>query len=285
MLIQLLVNGVVASALNLPAALGMLLVYRTQRFIFFAFAAVVTVGPYVAWQLLQRDALPFSLGVIVGLGASALAGITAELLLHGPARRKGAGSLGLLLLSIGCYAAAQNTLTLCFGNDLRSFRTFISYSSVPILSASVTNVQLVVIVAALVCTAGLWAVYRLTAFGLHIRAVANDPCLSAVHGVRVEAVFMFTTVLGCLLGGVAGIANACDSDITPTMGMMPLMMGVVAVMVGQNTLWGTVGGTFLLGMGRNLGVIWIGTQWQDAMVFVILLAFLLVRGRGKGIRA
>lgn len=59
MLGQFLCNGLLASCLIVPAALGLLTVYRASRFIFFAYGAVFAIPPYVAWAILRTETVPF----------------------------------------------------------------------------------------------------------------------------------------------------------------------------------------------------------------------------------
>ena len=65
-----------------------------------------------------------------------------------------------------------------------------------------------------------------------MRAVANDPWLANATGIESDRVILFTFAIGSALAGFAGILISLDIDMTPTMGLNALMMGVVAVIVG-----------------------------------------------------
>jgi branched-chain amino acid transport system permease protein len=80
---------------------------------------------------------------------------------------------------------------------------------------------------------------------------------------------------------LAAILVALDVDMTPTMGLNALMMGIVAMIVGGiGSVPGTTLGGLLLGLAQHLGVWKIGSEWQDAIAFAILLLFLLLRPQG-----
>ena len=114
-----------------------------------------------------------------------------------------------------------------------------------------------------------------------MRAVANNPELARISGIESDRVILSTFALGSALAGIAGILVALDVDMTPTMGMNALMMGVVAVIVGGvGSIPGVALAALLLGMAQHLGVWYISSQWQDAIAFVILLTFLLFRPEG-----
>jgi branched-subunit amino acid ABC-type transport system permease component len=99
--------------------------------------------------------------------------------------------------------------------------------------------------------------------------------------VKCDAVILFAFAVGSGLAGAAGILVAIDVDMTPTMGMNALMMGVVAVIVGGvDSIAGVAFGAILLGLAQHLGVYVVGSQWQDAIAFGLLLLFLLLRPQG-----
>jgi branched-chain amino acid transport system permease protein len=120
-----------------------------------------------------------------------------------------------------------------------------------------------------------------THFGRNIRALANDEQLAAVVGVSANHVRLLVMVVGSGLAGLAGILFALDQDIVPTMGMKLLLSGVVAMIVGGRTsVIGAAFGGIIIGVAQNICAIWLPLAWQDSIVFVILVLFLLVRPYG-----
>ena len=114
-----------------------------------------------------------------------------------------------------------------------------------------------------------------------MRAVANDPELANVSGINSNAVILWAFAIGSGLAGVAGVLIALDVDMTPTMGMNALMMGVVVVIIGGvNNIPGIALGALLLATAQHLGAWFIGSQWQDAIAFIILVVFLLFKPEG-----
>jgi branched-chain amino acid transport system permease protein len=175
------------------------------------------------------------------------------------------------------YIVLQNTVSMVFGDDTKTLRLGIVREGLLVFGARITPVQIAIIVTSLVLVTGLWLFLRYSKMG---RAVASDPKLAAVCGIDADRVIIWAFAIGSALAGVAGILVALDVDMTPTMGMQPMLMGIVAVIVGGNTFSGAIWGSLFVGMSRNLGVIWLPTQWQDAIVFLILILFLLFRPQG-----
>ena len=117
--------------------------------------------------------------------------------------------------------------------------------------------------------------------GKAMRAVANDPELANISGIDSNRVILLTFAIGSALAGIAGILVALDVDMTPTMGMNALMMGVVAVIIGGvGSIPGVALGALLRGTAQHLGVWEISSKWQDAIAFIILFIFLLLKPEG-----
>jgi branched-chain amino acid transport system permease protein len=87
--------------------------------------------------------------------------------------------------------------------------------------------------------------------------------------------------LASALGGLAAILTGFDTDLTPDMGFRALLLGVVATVVGgAGSLPGSLLGGLLVGLIQHLGAWFLSTQWQDALIFGLLICFLLWWPRG-----
>lgn len=111
--------------------------------------------------------------------------------------------------------------------------------------------------------------------------MADDAQLASVCGIDADRVILSAFAIGSLLAGVAGILVALDVDMTPTMGMRALLMGVVAAIIGGiGSTTGTILGAVVLGLALHLGVWRLGAEWQDPIAFAVLLVFLVFRPYG-----
>jgi len=217
----------------------------------------------------------------LAVGMTAMLGVGLEVGIYRPLRRRGATGLVLLLASLGLYAVLQNLISLLFGDETKSLRTGEVAEGIALFGARITPIQLWTIFAFIASFASVWAILKFTKFGKSLRAVASDPELALVHGVDSDCVVLGAFALGSGLAGLAAILVALDVDMTPTMGLNALMMGIVAMIVGGiGSVPGTMLGGLLLGLAQHLGVWKIGSEWQDAIAFAILLLFLLLRPQG-----
>ncbi len=279
-MLQLISHALVTASACAAVAVAFCLVYGVARFFHFAHAVVFTSGPYFALTLTSAG-LPMVPAILVAVALSTLLGCLMEVSTYRPLRHKGASSLILLLASLGIYIVLQNVISLVFGDDTKTIRSGVVREGIDVLGARITPIQITTICVSVVLVVALALFLRRTKLGAAMRAVSSNPELARVSGIDSDRVILWAFAIGSALAGIAGILVALDVDMTPTMGMHALMMGVVAVIIGGvNSIPGVALGALLLGLAQHLGVWKISSQWQDAIAFIILLAFLLFRPQG-----
>jgi len=278
-LTQLVANGLIAGMLVALLGVGFAVLYSGSRFFVFTFGASYVWAAYTVLALVDYapEWLAISAGIVVGAGI----GVLLEHFIYGPIRRRGRSPLILMLASIGAYAVLQNTISMVFGDETRSLRGRHTTEGHLILDARVTSIQLSMVAASFLALVATWLLLKRTRLGRRLRAVANDEFLARVMGIRVERAVLLGAALGSALAAIAGVLMSYDTNLIPTMGFQALLLGVVAAIVGGvNSMGGAVLGGMLLGLAQHVGVWKLPTQWQDAIVFVILVAFLVLRPQG-----
>jgi len=280
-LLQIIANGIIAGAIYTLVALGFGLAYSTTRFFHFAHGIVFTAGAYFTFLFKVWLGLPLFFSIALAIALSTFLGCLMESSIYRPLRHKGASSLILLLASLGIYIVLQNVISAVFGDDAKTIRSGIVKEGLNLFGARITPIQILIICVSAVLVVVVALLLKKTKIGKAMRAVANDPELASVSGINSDRVILWTFAVGSALAGVAGILVALDVDMTPTIGMNALMMGVVAVIIGGvGSIPGVALGAILLGMAQHLGVWYISSKWQDAIAFVILAVFLLFRPEG-----
>jgi branched-chain amino acid transport system permease protein len=123
-----------------------------------------------------------------------------------------------------------------------------------------------------------------TKIGLGLRAVSFRFDTAALMGVNINRVISFTFILGSILAAVAGILFALRQPrVDPLMGLLPGMKAfVAAVFGGIGNIAGAVLGGVMIGVVEVMivGFLPNGSQYKDAVAFVILIVILLVKPTG-----
>jgi branched-chain amino acid transport system permease protein len=127
----------------------------------------------------------------------------------------------------------------------------------------------------------MYLTLRFSRLGIVIRALAIDHELARSVGLNVDRAMLVVFLIGSVLAGAAGVLTSLETDLTPQMGFSGLLMAVVATIVGGvGSVGGVVLGALLIAIAQQCGVWFLPSQWQDAIVFLVLIVFLLVRPQG-----
>lgn len=258
-----------------------LLIYNVSKFFHIAHAITITIAAYFVYLFSVQ--LEFSLWIVMPLAISlaTIVGILSETCLYRPLRKRGANSMTLLIASIGLYTMLQNSISMIWGDDTKSIRVGEVKVGHQFHGAYITDIQIITIVVSLVLLILCAFFLKYHKIGRNIRAVSNNPELSNVVGINSGKVILWAFGIGSALAAIVGILIAFDTDMSPTMGFNLLLYGVVAMIIGGvGSTWGLVGGALLLATAQHLASYYIGSQWMDAVAYIILILFLLWKPLG-----
>lgn len=275
---QLVANIFIAAASTALVAVGFAVIYSTARFFHFAHGVVFASGAYFAYFFSIILGLPLWVAGIIAILLAGALGAAMEATVYRTLRKRGATPMVLLLASLGLYISLQNVISMVFGDDTKSIRTGEVKEGMNILGARVTPIQLTIIITSIFLIAVLYLFTKRTKLGKLIRAVANDPNLASASGVNSNWILLWVFIIGSCLAGVAGLLVSLDIDMTPTMGMNPLMMGVIAVIIGGATSFIVIAlASLLLATAQNLAALYISSQWMEAASFIIMILILFLK--------
>jgi branched-chain amino acid transport system permease protein len=282
--LQQAINAISQGSLFALVAIGLSIIFSLLRLTNFAHGDMMMIGAY-ATLLMQFAGLPFSGAVLAGLGVSALAGIIIERVAYRPVR--GAPDVTMLLTSVALTYILENLGILFFTASPRNFPLpdWMSrlYSFDHIIF---TNINLLTVVLTLVALLFLgWFVTR-TKLGLGMRAAAEDLTASYLVGVNVNRVIVVAFVMASVFAGLAGVLWAAQAGVVePLMGFTPLLKAFVAAIIGGfGSITGALLGGYVLGalevLIQALPSSWGLSPYRDAIVFILLITFLLFRPGG-----
>jgi branched-chain amino acid transport system permease protein len=281
MIQQLFSNGLIAGGIYALIAFGFTIVYRTVKFFHFAHGAICAAGAYLGYTffvlLNVNPFISFFLSVVL----AALLGIAIDRFVYYPLRKHKTSNLVFLLASFGIFIFLQNLLQLIFGAQILALRTASVREGHHLLGAVITDNQILIIVSSLVLFFICWHFIQRTKFGKAIRAVSDDTIGARVVGINSEKIILIAFAIGSALAGAAGILISLETNIEPTMGLNAVLKGIIASIVGGiGSIPGALLGGLFLGLAENLGIWQIQAGWKDAIAFVILILFLLLRPSG-----
>jgi len=176
-----------------------------------------------------------------------------------------------------------------WGREYHAFTLPFNNASHEVGGAIVNDVQIGIVVVALIIMAGLlWLVHH-SRMGRAMRAVAENPSAATLMGVDINRVISNTFMLGSALAAIAGFMVSVNYGIVHYyMGfMLGLKAFTAAVLGGIGNLRGAMLGGVLLGLIESLGAGYIGdltggflgSHYQDVFAFFVLISVVAVRSK------
>lgn len=283
MLAQQFINALSLGGVYALFALGFTLVFGVLNVINLAHGAVFMIGAYAALQAVTQLRLPLLAGIFVAMLVTGIAGWILDKWIFAPLRARRAPHLAPMIATIGVATCLTSTIEGYFGAENRRFAgDLLPAETLSFADVQITWLELRIILLAFVLMGLLLWALKYTRVGRALRGVSESPKAAALLGVDVEGLFRATSVLGAMLGGVAGVLIALYSNaVFPHMGQPMLHKGIAVVILGgMGDIRGALLGGFFLGFAEVFSVAYIGSNMRDAVAFGLLFTILLLRPQG-----
>jgi branched-chain amino acid transport system permease protein len=197
--------------------------------------------------------------------------------------RAKADPLSMVFASFGVALIVRNLIVLVFGHHPQLYSQAIARAHLISLDPLILIKpdQVFVLFAALALMAAFHLILTRTTFGFALRAVAENPTLAQVAGVRLSRMVVAVWLIGGAFSAAAGMFYALTNQLNPMIGHVFLLPVFAATIVGGiGSVYGAVLGGFIVGIASGLALMLLPAGYAPAMPFLIILAVLLIRPNG-----
>ncbi len=278
---QRTVNGFVSGGIFALGAIGLTLVYGILKLVNFAQGDFLTFGAYIAFAFNVSIGMPLLAALLIAVAATALLGVVLELIMWRPMRKKKAGLLQLLLMSLGLAFVLRNMIQFVAGTRPRQLDVNTT-DSISFLDLTIGRTELYVLISSVVVLSAVAYILRATSVGRQMRALADNFDLAETTGIDTGRVVLFTWVLAGGLAGLAGVLLVSASGgLSPNTGfyiLLPLFAAVVLGGIGN--AFGALAGGMVIGLTQEWSTLVISSEWKVAVSFIVLILVLLIRPEG-----
>jgi branched-chain amino acid transport system permease protein len=288
-LLQNIFNALQWGSFYAIIALGYCLVYGVLRLINFAHGDIFMTACYIAFFVASALIGKFSGGagvfiitLVFTMGGTALLGVTIERVAYLPLRNKGVNRLYVVITALMVGFILENGNLALLGASRRRFPDIFIRHTWQFGPVMVTDLKVLVIVAAFAVFGILEFIVRKTVFGMSMRAISYDKFALPLMGIPVNRVITMTFALGSALAAVAGILFGMSYPILdPYMGMNIGWKAFIAAVVGGiGDIKGAFLGGFMLGFIEIFITVIFPSSFKDLFSFVILLLIMVLKPTG-----
>ncbi|HEY2817002.1 MAG TPA: branched-chain amino acid ABC transporter permease [Casimicrobiaceae bacterium] len=273
--VQLLIDGLLVGALFALIAYGMALVWGVMNVINIAQGELVMLGGYVVLYLV-RAGVP----VWAGVPAAALALYVVGWLLYRIVifRVVDKDLFISILATFGLSILIQQIANQWFGADVQSVPSSLGSFFFAGGMITIAKIKLIAFALAVAIGASLVVFLKRSRLGRAIRATAQNARAARIVGIDTHHVYAQAFALNAAICGAAGGLVAMTWVIHPYLGLTYTIRSFMIVIVAG---LGNIASVLLagagLGVAENFAGFLLGTEYQTAFVFALLVVILVAR--------
>jgi branched-chain amino acid transport system permease protein len=276
--IQLTFQGVAIGAVYSLVALGLVLTYKATEVMNFAYGDLVMASAFLGWFLIVPCGMPFWMAAVIVVFAMAGLGYAVDA--NVMRRISGQPQYAGVMLTIAIGFMLRGAVSLWLGPESRVYDTPWSGRSVAIGPAVIGELHVVILVAGLLLTLGLFLVMKYTRVGVAIQAASQNQVAAYLAGVRVKRLNSLVWAMG------GGIAAVCGLLLAPIMyvdlNLWTVVLKAFAAMVlgGFGSVPGAIVGGVLMGVIEQFSGLYLPDGFKAVMPYIVLIGVLMVCPRG-----
>lgn len=275
---QMTLTGLNLGLMYALIAIGLTLIFGIMRIIQYAHGEFYMLGGYVLYYWHAYLGWPYWLGVLASAVVIFMLGAIIQIFLFRPLHGK--NILYPLAVSMGLIFIFSSGGLLSFGSVVRGIPSFVD-GGMFIFGAFYTYERMVISLFSATLILSLWLFLQRTTLGMAMRAVAEDPDVSALQGINTRRIHWVAFGLGSALAAVAGCLMGTLLSIVPTMGFVATMKAfMIVIMGGLGSVPGALVGGLIIGFIDSFVTTLVSADVAYIMGFVAIFVILVFRPSG-----
>jgi branched-chain amino acid transport system permease protein len=276
--LQQIVNGLMMGSIYLLVALGMMLIYGVMEVLNFAHGVLFMLGAYLCHFFFTRL---FGSYVAALIGAMLVLGLVGYGLERFIFRRLRDSLRNQVIASLGLVLVIQNLVIALWGPQALMLRLDYAGILVPLGPLRFSLQQVLIVAVTFLVVVALHFFLARSKLGTAIRATSQNREAARIVGIDVERIYWLSFALATALAALGGGLLGPLFLVSPTMGDLPLLKGLAAIVLGgMGSVWGAVIGALLIGISEAVSTLVIPTDYRDAIPFAAIVLILLFWPQG-----
>lgn len=274
-----IINGVVIGSGYALLALGWTILLGAARVVNFAHGQLYMLGAFVTWWVMAQAGVPYWVGLLASLLVMALLGALMQRILlrmtleHDLVR--------IMIVTLGFSYVLTSIATIVFGGNAQQVKSPLQDLSVSVGNTVLSYQDILIVVLAFVLFLATSLVLRRTRLGRVIRAMAEDPPLAELTGLRPARIYIGVFAFSAVLAALAGSLLTTRSPVFTTLGgEQVLLTFVIVVLGGVGRVWGNLLAALGVGLFTSIFGALVSPAYTTGVLFLVVLILFTIRPRG-----
>lgn len=265
-------------------AMGIILLVRAIGVMNFAQGDFLMLGAYISCALIVDAKLPLGLMIPVALLSFAAIALIFMFGVYWPLR-KASYPAAIVIATIGTSIVIKELVTLIWGSLPRPIPSILTDAATGgglLLRIGDVRLQWQMILTTLVGGAAIILVFILFEklyCGRMMEAAAQDKYGAELLGIPAITTIAATYIISIALASIAGFMVAPMFTVNVSLGTLQLRSFAGVIIGGMGNIKGAIMGALFVGVLESFASVQF-SAYKDAVVFIVLLVFLVVRPQG-----
>lgn len=279
-LLEQLINGICQGSIYALIAIGYTLICGVVGLVSLCYGDSVMFGAFVSYVAFGALGTNPVLAFLVSFGGTALLGALlhktcCEPFLDSPRHIS-------VMCTIGAGIFIKNVVQLLTKSETKPIPRIFGEGFFTIGEIHVSYVQVAVLAIVLFLIIVLSFFLNKTKVGISLKAVSQDRKAAELVGINVKATTLLGNMIGCGLGGIAGMLYAVyyASFQANFGGPIGIKAFSASVLGGMTDITVAATGGLTIGILENFGVALFGSGYRDLVAFLFLIIVLIFKPQG-----
>ena len=278
-LVQAIINGILIGGVYALIGVGLTLVFGVMDIVNFAQAEFLMLGMYIAYFIFQVAGIdPIFSSLIVFAVVFVIGALVQRTLIQ---RVMTAPMVSQIFLTVGLTMVLVSITQLLFGATFRSVTTSYQMSALHFGHLQVSVPYLIAFGVSIAIYFLLWLFLERTDMGRSMRATSQNRTAAILVGINDNRMYVLALGLGTGLAAIAGAVILPYAYVFPTVGhQYALIMFTGVVLGGFGSVPGALLGGLIVGIIQSVSSVYLPTQLQNLVVFIVFIMTLVYRPSG-----
>lgn len=283
LLAQLLINGIIVGMLYGVVAMCFVLIYKSTQVVNFAQGEFVVLGAWACLWLVSDMGLPFAAAFVFSLVFMTIFGLVIQVVVLRPLI--GEPVISVIMATIGISIFMQALMNWVFGNNAERFPDVFTNSVVSIGGMNIESAYLLSLVLSLIVMVVFFWFFRVSKWGLAMRATAFDQQIAQSLGISIKQVFAIAWAISALVSGIAGVVLGLVNTVSNSLAIIGIKVFPAVIVGGLDSIVGAIVGGIIIGVLENMAEFFDGQFFQlgnmyTVAPFYVLIIILMIRPYG-----